>query len=159
MTIKLDFDVLKLCDVSKHPWSCKRVVQDNMCIFYLFHKVRCSMCTIVLTQLTSWPVFSWRKIKRPIYILHYKYMLSTLVFPQYHSWPVRLFTHIARKRDSLQMVCFNVISDGHALPFLSTYFANLSCFFSTCNKVLAYFHHWFHLFIKVQQVSWSGPEG
>ena len=69
------------------------------------------------------------------------HLQSTNVLPQYHSRPESLFTDIARQRDSLQMVCFNVVSDGYSCTFFSTHFANFSFPSSTWNKVRTCLHH------------------
>ena len=81
---------------------------------------------------------------------------STCVPPQIVPWPELLSAHITGKGDSVKMVCFNVVSYGYSLHFLSTQFANFSPFssFAILNKVFTFFHHWFHLFIKFLQVSW-----
>ena len=104
----------------------------------LFCAIR-GYCTENLEQLATTRVLCNKLSHNPVWQLIAQNLLST---------------DIARQRDSLQMVCFNVVSYAHALPLFSTYFANLSSSWSIWETVLACFHHWFHLFVKFLQVSW-----
>ena len=68
-----------------------------------------------------------------------------------------LVTKATRKKNPLQVVRFNVVSDVHCLTFLSTQLASVSSslvfHFSKCDYLAAFLHHRFHLFIKLLQVS------
>ena len=81
---------------------------------------------------------------------------NTCVLPQYHPWPALLSTDIARKRNSFQMVGFDVVADRNSCSFLPTYFADVGFLCSMLfvwDQVLAFFHHWFDLFIKKLQIT------
>ena len=91
--------------------------------------------------------------KHPVQYLPY-HLQSTNVLSQYHSWPESLLTDIARQRDSLQMVCFNVVSDGYSCTFFSTDFAKVTSLSSIGDQVLAFLHHRLHFFIQFLQISW-----
>ena len=78
----------------------------------------------VKTSYSFYAAFFGNK-KHPVQYLPY-HLQSTNVLSQYHSRPESLFTDIARQRDSLQVVCFNVVSYGNSSSLFSTHFTNVS---------------------------------
>ena len=62
------------------------------------------------------------------------------------SWPERLFAVVAGKRNSLQMVCFDVVFYILCCSLFSTYL------FTNLDHIWTLFHHWFYLVIKFFQV-------
>ena len=63
--------------------------------------------------------------------MSYHSVSVTIVLSQHGSGPEHFSTDIARKGHSFQMIRFYVVSDSNSLSFFSTYFVNISPFFST----------------------------
>ena len=86
-------------------------------------------------------VWSWKFKLSDILVIH-------LCFLNLNSFPQKLQGRETPLRWWASM-CY-----CYSWSFFSTQFANLSSFFSIWKQVFTSVHHWFHLLVKLLQVSW-----
>ena len=79
------------------------------------------------------------------------------MFSETISAPESLFTDVAWKDNSFQMIGFNVIFDVIISPLLSTHFAKISKSTPIAQVVMAFLHHRFHPFLKLYKITEKFP--
>ena len=103
------------------------------------------------------PVLSFRPWHLFLLYQHLYWRAFIFVLSQLIPWPERISANVTWERNSFQMLCFDVISNCHPGPLLSTHFADLG-FWTSCTawcKIFTFLHKWFHNFVKFFRICWA----